>query len=219
MKTFFANTLSQFVGIIEEYCGEDNWLFRGQQEDWPMLPKLARLMVRHDTLQDEQNMISDLLSIAQHHGMATRLLDWSLSPLVALWFAIERPAKAADRNAVVYMLNYTDKDLVIDPNRTSPFDLGRTLFFMPYMVTGRIRVQRGYFSVHRQTENCEWLPLQEHPAFDNRLARIEIVPRDFAMLRYALDRCGINRASMFPDLDGLCSYLTWSYSLDEDERD
>jgi len=236
MKTFSASTLSQYVDIIEDYCGEDKWLFRGQQEDWDMLPRLARILLPHAGLQDEQSMISelrrnlaqyvssqpandwDMLAIAQHHGMATRLLDWTLSPLVALWFAIKQPAQTSDRKAVVYMLNHTEKDLVTDPNRTSPFDLEQTLFFIPNTITSRIRVQRGYFSAHGPTENYEWLPLQKHPTFDGRLAKIEISPYDFSWLRYALDRCGINHASMFPDLDGLCAYLTWSYSLDADEK-
>jgi hypothetical protein len=235
MKTFSATTLSEYVGIIEENCGGDNWLFRGQQENWDMLPRLARLTLPHAGLQDEQSMISglrrnvaqyisnqptndwDLLAIAQHHGMATRLLDWTLSPLVALWFAIEQPAKTPDRKAVVYMLNYADHDLVADLNKVSPFALEQTLFFIPYAVTSRIRVQRGYFSVHDNTEDCKWIPMQKHPIFEGRLTKIEVSPEDFWLLRYGLDRCGINRASMFPDLDGLCAYLTWSYSLEVDE--
>ena len=235
MKTFSASTLSQYIEIIEKNCGHDNWLFRGQQEDWPMLPKIARIVTRQDRLEDEQRMISDfrrqigqyasvqpandwdLLSIAQHHGMATRLLDWTLSPLVALWFAVERPALDATKSAIVYMFKYNRNDLVSHPDKVSPFALGKTLFFVPYTVTNRIRVQRGYFSVHRQTKKWNWVSLQKNQAFKSRLSKVEIAPKDFPSLRYALDQCGINRASMFPDLDGLCSYLTWSYSLDKDE--
>lgn len=238
MQDLSAINLSDYLRVIDEYCGEDNWLFRGQHEDWSMLPKLARLKVKQDDYRKaEKNMISelrrniaqytsdqpandwDLLSIAQHHGMATRLLDWSLSPLVALWFAIEHPPRDTSKNAVVYMIQYTDEDLISDPDDVSPFNIERTMYFVPYIRTSRIRVQRGYFSVHQQTEDHRWLPLQEQPAFADRLYRIEITPRNFSDIRFDLDRCGINRAAMFPDLDGLCSYLTWSYSLDEDERD
>ena len=237
MKPPTVSTLSEYVALVEKICGSsDEWIFRGQREDWPMRPKLARLKVRENILADEGNMLRELrrqvgeyvssppandwelLSIAQHHGMATRLLDWTISPLVALWFAVERPATPTDGNAVVYMLEYKKDDLVEDLNTISPFTLDHTLFFVPHTITSRIRVQRGYFSVHRQSKKGVWVPLQEDRNFQKRLKKIEIPPDRFSDLRYALDRCGINRASMFPDLDGLCAYLTWSYTIDDDEK-
>jgi hypothetical protein len=231
-----ATTLPEYISLIEEHCKTDNWLFRGQREDWPMLPKLARLVPRKNHLVDEQDMVREfrrnlrefvpfppaddweLLALAQHHGMATRLLDWTLSPLVALWFAVENPAEDTNKSGVVHIFEYEEDDMVKDYQKESPFDLGRTLFFIPKSVTGRIRVQRGYFSVHRQTTKHEWVPLQESAGLSPHLQKIEIPSGSFATLRYSLDRCGINRASMFPDLDGLSAYLTWSYSTSKDEQ-
>lgn len=228
-------SLAEYVDLVEKVGDSDNWLFRGQRADWPMLPKFARLTPREDHLKSERSMVREfrrhvqeyiksdstndweLLALAQHHGMATRLLDWTLSPLVALWFAVELPAEETGGNGVVYMFEYAEDDLVDDYQAKSPFEQEQTLFYIPQTVTGRIRVQRGYFSVHGYDREQGWVPLQENPLFTPRLQKVEVPAKCFSSIRYSLDRCGINRASMFPDLDGLSAYVTWSYTIDKDE--
>lgn len=166
MKHTTIKALSEFMKFIEANCQHDDFLYRGQREEWPLLPKLARMKPRTDTLKDEDFMLTELqrhlpsfglaysnewslLAIAQHHGMATRLLDWSSSPLVALWFAVAEPAERQCSRGVVFVLDYEPREHVVtDFSSKSPRDPGFTEFFVPDIVTDRIRVQKGYFSAH-----------------------------------------------------------------------
>src|SRR5262245_34900329 len=97
---------------------EDEWIFRGQREaDWDLIPKIDRMefknyrkLVRDPRwrrLKHEDRLLTDFmkgarpyvgiaprnlwewLAVAQHHGLATRLLDWTANPMAALFFAVE----------------------------------------------------------------------------------------------------------------------------------
>lgn len=229
------HTIPQFLKAVTKFGFEDHTLYRGQSEDWPLVPKIARATPRRgDKINENALMIDlrrqigqyvperptsdwDLLSIAQHHGLVTRLLDWTLNPLAALWFAVERPPLSKGKNGVVWCLQPKPKDFVTDFTRESPFDPGRTRLFMPNEISTRIRVQRGFFSVHRPGKGNAFVALQNNKVLRGRLRKIEIDPLAFSDLRFLLDRFGINRAALFPDLDGLCAYLTWNHTTLSDE--
>ena len=230
------STLQRFLDEIEQVGGDDATLYRGQREDWDLVPKIARITPRSNRVQDEKQMLSglrrqvqqftdnppqndwDLLALAQHHGLATRLLDWTRNPLAALFFAVAEPARQKKKKAVVWCFNPKPVDFVADFDETTPFRPGRTRVFVPNTVTTRIRVQQGFFSVHNRSGRArKFVPLQTNAQLKAKLHKIEIAPQYFSDLRYMLDHCGVNKATLFPDLDGLCDHLTWSYSKLDDE--
>ena len=178
-----VQSLAGFLSFVEKHCEQfDHVLFRGQRQHWTLLPKLARLRMRGelDVLAAEIKMLAsfksravalldstpetewDWLSIAQHHGMATRLLDWTTNPLAALWFAVERPA-VQRKEAVVWVFTHAEEDLVEDPSAAaSPFDLDRTRVFQPKHITRRIVAQHGWFTVHHRRGASGFVPMEKN---------------------------------------------------------
>lgn len=238
IKEVSVKRLSEFLGHIErEKKGyKSDFIFRGQRTDQPLLPRLARIapagkfLAREKLIFEEFRRTSqaladldpeaewDILSLAQHHGLPTRLLDWTYSALAALWFAVEKAPKEEKgkfQNAVVFLLKAQKKDFIDEKSRKSPFENRITKIYRPRVITRRIAAQEGLFTAHYvevEANGTERLvALENNARFRDRLMKF-IIPADhFEDLREHLNGCGVNRYSLFPDLDGLCGHLKWRY--------
>ena len=233
-------SVSKYLGYIQDACSNfTDPLFRGHRdENWSLVPKIARLALRDDCdlLSTEKAMLDEFkrraqphlefqprtnwewLAVAQHFGMATRLLDWTTNPLAALWFAIEGLSEGHSR-AAVWIFHAFASDYVADTEKESPFSTDVTRVFRPTHLMHRIVAQDGWFTVHKFIKKSgRFVPLQKNARYKKRLSYVVVPASAFAQLRVELDRCGMNSASLYADLPGLSRHIEWRFSPLEDEE-
>jgi len=172
-----------------------------------MLEQFERMAPSFTTLPTDR---WEVLAIAQHHGLPTRLLDWTYNPYVAAWFAVGRLPRPNQGPAVLWIHVPNDADYVTSKERAgSPLEIGRgrsnrPVIFEPRFVTPRIRSQDGVFTVQRFNQHDgKFLPIDQHGSHRGCMTKIFIPPDCFADMTNELNYVGINAASLFPDLDGL----------------
>lgn len=231
--TAFLRDLRSHLKALESR-GCVNPYFRGHgTATWPLLPGLARVP-RTEELENRfygrfwsqgghllpsGTSSWDALFLMQHHGLPTRLLDWSESFAIALYFAV---ANANSDVAVwvldPYSLNQKTRgeSQILDLNTSYPEGYERLFAdahppyegFPPSVVSvfskplsARMQWQRAVFTFHRELDT----PLETlHPDCTKQLVLgIDSLgeARDFLQL------ASVNEFTAFPDLDGLARYL------------
>ena len=231
-----VHSIGDFIALLANVGARDLVLFRGQPVDLPLLPKIGRpelgfLKEGKHVEESESRMLSSFrlqaqpfvthhpasdwewLALAQHNGMATRLLDWSSNPLVALWFAVaEQPRH---ESAVVWGFAPSEHDLLLWDDPYGSYRDGGVRVFQPAHISPRIRAQAGYFTAHRPTpKDSRFTPLEKSEQHVKQLVKVVIHASARSGMRQRLNLFGVNEASIFPDLVGLSRHLSWLHSAE-----
>lgn len=245
-EQLYRNAYNEGIGRIRS-----PYAFRGlSSAQYPLTTSLSRL--GGDFARMEQHLLrnfrkyarrSDVASdsiwnwmaVAQHHGLPTRLLDWTFSPQVALHFATAR-LREFDRDGVIWTVDFVQAHALLPAplrqemenesadvftvemlERRAPslekFDAldpdPFVLFFEPPSLDDRIVNQFALFAVmsRPQAMLADWL--RAHP----RLYRRIVIPAALKWeIRDKLDQANVTERVLFPGLDGLSAWLKRYYS-------
>jgi hypothetical protein len=251
MTKYIEKRLSSWSEYRDAVTGEEfqSWAFRGQSDaSWPLYSSLSRYLLAHDVnqqawSQQEQRILRifrrkahlllsrlpsnddsfEWLALMQHHGAPTRLLDFSWSPFVAAFFALEHASTDAAVWAVFPPGLNNRPNRTLRPSQTvtgddigpwvkgayeenfvsNTFELA--VIGEPQNMNQRLLAQGGTFIMpgvlHKPVEKLVPADCIFKFVLDTKKMR-----RD-AMLD--LYRMNINNATLFPGLDGLARSLAF----------
>ena len=170
------------------------------------------------------------ISLMQHYGLPTRLLDWSESYLTALFFAVQsyggdaalwviRPAylnkeALGEHSILIETDDRLDSYILPHPNTKTKIVLAEfPAAFRPEWNSIRIAAQKGAFTIHGNKKTPLEDVILDYDKAGKNMQGIKIRIPEFAKetLMQELRIAGVTDLLLFPEMDGLCKEISRKY--------
>ena len=215
-------SLEDYIKYIDENCNCGHFIFRGVQDRimHKLIPSVGRndfyspeneqeifqqfKRRSHSTMSSNPTNNWEWLAIAQHHGLPTRLLDWTFSPLIALYFATQPKitentiANCFENGGAVFALHFCS--YINTENNKDPFDYEKVGVYQPPHIASRITGQAGLFTI--QPRPNEELIFKKDERLPEDIIKIEFSKEAASKMQSQLFKIGVRHDMLFPDLDG-----------------
>ena len=195
-------------------------VYRGQRKYRPLIPSISRDNHPARILSIEKKLLKafkkeakvclhlipetdwEWLVVGQHHGLPTRVLDWSYNPYVALWFALKKHQQN-DSAPEVWMLKPAPEDIIDSLENSRPFHGTRTKLFNTEFKIPRIREQEGCFILFKYIKKSQkgFVPLEKNKKIRRRIERIRLAKFAALEMLDEIAKKGFREAKLFPNID------------------
>ncbi len=232
----FNDAIGVLTALVLKHGVRDIW-WRGQSRyEWDLVPSIYRgfgkrsesnfnlrfrtkAKVRHESCPENSNQI-EWLFLGQHYGLPTRLLDWSESIAVALYFAVEN-GENLDADGSIFCLlpsmlnkNELNRDSIFLPEEKEVAKITRDAFrYSPQEATNIVSVipdqfdlrhiaQQTVFTIHGRPDPLDRVSYEEQCVYKIR------VNKDCKKeIQELIKHFGVTKSNIFPDLDNLAEEL------------